>query len=192
MGILLALAGLAVGGGIIQAIGGKQEAGYKARQAELEAQKKRESIQVLQSQLQAMQEESRAGKEQLTLRERSLGLAGIQTAEEGAVSVGSARAETGVSNLGGVSSLRKANMIQRQTDRQMAEIGVQRSEAQLSYQQLTRDIGARSLATQYDIRWAGIEAQNLEEQAQFYRSYGLLSGIGSILGAGAGALSLFR
>jgi len=55
-----------------------------------------------------------------------------------------------------------------------------------------RNIDVRTLATQFDIRWAGKGAKRLEQEAGFYRSYGWMSGFGEVLGGLGGALGLFR
>jgi len=192
MGILLVLAGLAIGGGILSAIGRGMEGEQKAQQAELEAQKQRESTAVMRAQIKAMAADRAASAERLALQQKGLAIQGLRTERAGAEAQAAIGAAAGAGNLGGVSPLRQARAVQRKTGWGMAELGGQRREAQLGYEEILRNIDVRTLATEFDIRWAGKGAESLEKQAGFYRTYGWLSGAGDILSAGAGAIGLFK
>ncbi len=192
MGILLALAGLALVGGVISGIGNVMQGQQEASKAELEAQKQRESIPILQAQVRAMEADRKAAGERLTLQQRALAIQEIQTARQGAEATSSVAASAGAGNLGGASPLRRARALERQTQLGLTQISGQRREAEIGYEQIARDIQTRTLATEYDIRWAGLGAGQLEEEADFARTYGWLSGLGSMLGAGGSTLSLFR
>lgn len=176
-GLVLTLAGTG-----IAAYGAYQEGQQESDAARLEAQKLRESQGVLEQQKTAQI----AGKEAIgkvaEIRQRELSVQALETAQAGRAAKGQVAAAAGVGNLGGASPLRQSLQIQRQVERQLGVISGRQAELGIQTGVQTLAAEAQIAGTQYDIRWAGLGAEQREKEADWAEQYGLLSAIGTGLG----------
>ena len=195
---------LAFLGALITVSGVVAQSVHEAEIAETEAEAEREKIPALQAQLTAQKadladiEADKAAAAQMAIIEQgTLTTKGLQTTYAGSAAKGNVVAGAAAGNLGGASTLRQTQLIQRQLQWQMSAIGGERQAAGLRAENAQRDLETRSLATeaqiletQYDIRWAGRRAEQQEDEAEYLRSMGLLTGGGGLLGAIGSAFGL--
>lgn len=149
--------GLQVAGAIIE---GQQEADVK----ELEAQRLREEALLL-------EEGKKVQQAEIELRQKVLSEQALEISYQGRAVRGIMAAQAGAGSLGGASPLRQAMAVQRKTETRL-DITRRQSE----FTTLAGEAGMRQ--TEFDIRWAGLGAEQKEKEAEWAEQYGWLSAFG--------------
>jgi len=187
---IAALVAAAVGAGI-SAYGAVKEGEQRAEAAELEAQRLRESRAVLAKQKAAQI----AGKEAIasttTIRQRELSFQALETSRAGRAARGASAAGFGVGSLGGASPLRQSMEIQRRTQEALGIVAGQKELVGIQAGVQTLAAEAQISGTEFDIRWAGLMAEQKEKEAEWAEQYGWLSAAGTLLGGAGQVAGLF-
>jgi len=180
LGALVIGTGLKIAGAVIE---GQQE----ADKAELEAQKLRESIALLKEQKRVQQADIELKQSGIALQQKVLSNQALETARAGGAARGMIAARAGAGSLGGASPLRQSMEVQRRTQE---TLGINRAQRGLLGQQselVSLAGGAGISQTEFNIRWAGLGAEQKEKEAEWAEQYGWLSAFGyGFSGAGTG------
>ena len=183
----LALAGivLTLGGAAVSAIGAVKQGQQEADKAELEAQRLRENIPLLEEQKRVQQADIGLKQSGIALQQKVLSNQALETARAGGAAKGMIAARAGAGSLGGASPLRQSMEVQRRTQE---TLGINRMQKGLLGQQsefvsLAGEAGISQ--TEFNIRWAGLGAEQKEKEAEWAEQYGWLSALGyGLSGAG--------